>query len=126
MFLLELILSVWAFNYQYFTSKFHIFDALVILAGFITDVLLHGVLEEVASLVVILRLWRFFKIIEEFSVGAEEQMAGLEYRIEELEKENEGLRVRVGGGKRNGDEEDGLRGGNGIGGRVQSEGGRWE
>lgn len=50
--------------------------------------LLHGVLEEVASLVVVLRLWRFFKIIEEFSVGAEEQMDGLELRIEQLESEN--------------------------------------
>lgn len=62
------------------------------MAGFITDVLLHGVLEEVASLVVILRLWRFFKIIEEFSVGAEEQMDGLTLRIEQLETENEDLR----------------------------------
>lgn len=62
------------------------------MAGFITDVLLHGVLEEVASLVVILRLWRFFKIIEEFSVGAEEQMEGLEMRIEKLEAENSDLR----------------------------------
>jgi len=75
-----------------FKSKFHCFDAAVIVAGFITDVLLHGVLEEVASLVVILRLWRFFKIIEEFSVGAEEQMDGLELRIEQLETENEDLK----------------------------------
>lgn len=57
-----------------------------------TDVLLHGVLEEVASLVVVLRLWRFFKIIEEFSVGAEEQMDGLELRIEQLETENGDLK----------------------------------
>jgi hypothetical protein len=58
----------------------------------VTDVLLHGVLEEVASLVVVLRLWRFFKIIEEFSVGAEEQMDGLELRIEQLETENGDLK----------------------------------
>ena len=57
-----------------------------------TDVLLHGVLEELASLVVVLRLWRFFKIIEEFSVGAEEQMDGLELRIEQLETENGDLK----------------------------------
>lgn len=54
--------------------------------------LLHGVLEEVASLVVILRFWRFFKIVEEFSVGAEEQMAGLSERIDELEYENSKLK----------------------------------
>jgi predicted nucleic acid-binding Zn-ribbon protein len=58
-------------------------------------VLLHGVLEEVASLVVILRLWRFFKIIEEFSVGAEEQMEGLEMRIEQLETENGDLKKEL-------------------------------
>jgi len=94
-FLVELILSIWAFGWQYFNSKFHIFDGTVILAGFITDVLLHGVLEEVASLVIILRLWRFFKIIEEFSVGAEEQMAGLEFRIEQLESENGDLKMEL-------------------------------
>lgn len=70
-------------------------DAIVISAGFIVDVLLHGILEEVASLVVILRLWRFFKIIEEFSVGAEEQMDGLELRIEQLETENTDLKSEL-------------------------------
>jgi hypothetical protein len=55
------------------------------------------VLEEVASLVVVLRLWRFFKIIEEIGVGAEEQMEVLGGRIEELERENGELRKRVGG-----------------------------
>lgn len=65
MFMVELILSVWAFGWRYFNSYFHCFDGTVIVAGFIVDVLLHGVLEEVASLVVVLRLWRFFKIIEE-------------------------------------------------------------
>jgi hypothetical protein len=64
-------------------------------AGFIVDVLLHGILEEVASLVVILRLWRFFKIIEEFSVGAEEQMDGLNLRIEQLEMENRDLKLEL-------------------------------
>ncbi|TVY23740.1 Voltage-gated hydrogen channel, partial [Lachnellula hyalina] len=88
LFLAELGASIWAFGLRYFNSRFHCFDATVIIAGFIVDVLLHGVLEEVASLVVVLRLWRFFKIIEEFSVGAEEQMDGLELRIEQLESEN--------------------------------------
>jgi hypothetical protein len=80
---------------RYFRSKFHCFDAAVIVAGFATDVVLHGILEEVASLVVILRLWRFFKIIEEFSVGAEEQMEGLNLRIEQLESENQDLKIEL-------------------------------
>lgn len=100
---------------SYFNSKFHIFDGLVILAGFITDVLLHGVLEEVASLVVILRLWRFFKIIEEFSVGAEEQMDGLQEKIEQLEKENADLKgeLKRRRGIRDEEEEVGLGSGSG-------------
>ena len=57
---------------------------MVIIAAFVLDVLLHGVLEEAASLIVILRLWRVFKIIEELGVGAQEQVEGLEDTIQEL------------------------------------------
>lgn len=87
---------------RYFRSKFHIFDATVIVAGFIVDILLHGTIEEAGSLVVVGRLWRIFKIIEEFSSGAEDQIEGLQERIEHLEhenqaskRENESLRLRI-------------------------------
>jgi len=73
-------------------------------AGFVVDVLLHGILEEVASLVVVLRLWRFFKIIEEFTVGAQEQMDGLVLRIENLELENRDLKDRLRKSKGNDEE----------------------
>jgi hypothetical protein len=73
-------------------------------AGFVVDVLLHGILEEVASLVIVLRLWRFFKIIEEFTVGAQEQMDGLELRIESLELENRDLKERLKKSKGNDEE----------------------
>ena len=43
----------------------------------------------------VLRLWRFFKIIEEFSVGAEEEMDGLTLRIEQLEMENCDLKLEL-------------------------------
>jgi hypothetical protein len=91
------VTSPWARNTdihlpRYFNSKFHIFDATVILAGFVVDVLLHGTIQEAGSLVVIGRLWRVFKIIEEFSSGAQEQIEGLQERIEQLEKENEACR----------------------------------
>jgi len=96
-------------NRYFITSRFHTFDGLVIVIGFFTDVLLHGTLEEVASLVVVLRLWRFFKIIEKFSVGAQEQMDRLEMRISELEEENGRLRRLLGNGKR--DEEGDVQAG---------------
>jgi hypothetical protein len=117
LFMLELLCSIWAFGLElripddppivvtlpwatntdihlsrYFNSKFHIFDATVILAGFVVDVLLHGTIQEAGSLVVVGRLWRVFKIIEEFSSGAQEQIEGLQERIEDLEKENETCR----------------------------------
>jgi len=39
-------------------------------------------------LIVVGRLWRVFKIIEEFSSGADDQIEELQERIESLEKEN--------------------------------------
>ena len=87
---------------SYFYSKFHVFDATVIVAGFIVDVLLHGAIEEAGSLVVIFRLWRVFKIIEEFGSAGADKMEELQERIEDLEREvkasreeNENLQVRV-------------------------------
>ena len=59
------------------------------------DVLLRGVIEEVASLVVILRLWRVAKIIEELSVGAQEQMEDLIEKITDLQRENEELKAEL-------------------------------
>lgn len=67
----------------------------MVVAGFVVDVLLHGILEEAASLVVILRLWRVFKIIEELSVGASEQAEELEHRVKELENDNGLLRKEL-------------------------------
>lgn len=49
-------------------------------------------LEEAGSIVVILRLWRVFKIVEEFSAGASEQMDILTELNEKLEKENTDLK----------------------------------
>lgn len=80
---------------RYFKSKFHCLDATVIIAGFVLDVLLKGILEEIGSIVVVLRLWRVFKIIEELSAGAEEQMEPLQEHVEDLEKENHELRQQV-------------------------------
>ncbi|CAJ2500050.1 Uu.00g029030.m01.CDS01 [Anthostomella pinea] len=95
LFMVELLASIWAFGWQYFKSWFHWLDATVILAGFVLDVLLKGVLEEVGSLVVVLRLWRVFKIIEELSAGAEEQMEPLQEKIGDLEKQCGELRRQV-------------------------------
>lgn len=63
---------------------------------------MRGPVEEAGSLVVVGRLWRVFKIIEEFSSGAEDEIAELQSRLDELQrekenvvKENEQLRYRA-------------------------------
>ena len=72
-------------------SPFHILDATVIIASFVVDVALRGGLEEAGSLVIVLRLWRVFKIIEEFSAGADDQMEELHERIEKLHQETQDI-----------------------------------
>ncbi|KAI1025192.1 hypothetical protein LB505_009452 [Fusarium chuoi] len=111
LFVVELIASVWAFGWKlvlfhshsdliadvlrYFNSWFHCFDAFIVIAGFITDVALRGIIEEVASLIVVMRLWRVVKIIEELGVGAQEQTEELNVKLEKSESENEDLRSEI-------------------------------
>lgn len=59
------------------------------------DVLTRGPVEEAGSLIIILRLFRVFKIVEESSTVATEQIETYEDRIKELEEENRDLRRRV-------------------------------
>ncbi|KAG5656047.1 hypothetical protein KAF25_001617 [Fusarium avenaceum] len=95
LFMVELIASIWAFGWKYFKSWFHCFDAFIVIAGFVTDVLLRGIVEEVASLIVVMRLWRVVKIIEELGLGAQEQTEELSDKLEQCEKVNEALRKEV-------------------------------
>ena len=101
LFMLELLGSFFAFGPSYFHSRFHVFDAVVIVVAFIIDVLLRGgTLEEAGSLIVVLRLWRVFKIVEEFSSGAQEELEGVQEVLEGKEREVEGLRKEVEGLRR--------------------------
>ncbi|TDZ26708.1 Voltage-gated hydrogen channel 1 [Colletotrichum orbiculare MAFF 240422] len=88
LFLVELILCVVAFGLRYFAEWFHLLDGIVIAASFVVDILSHGVVEEIASLVIVFRLFRFVKVVEEMSMGAAERMEGLEEQLAELRREN--------------------------------------
>ncbi|KAI1502650.1 hypothetical protein F5X99DRAFT_378744 [Biscogniauxia marginata] len=94
-FVLELALSVFADGLGFFDSWFHRFDAFVIVGSFAVDLLEHGVAEEIASLIIVLRLWRFVKIIQEFSVEASEQTEELRGRIEDLEMQKADLEAQL-------------------------------
>lgn len=90
LFMVELLASLWAFTPRnYLSSWFHIVDATVIVAGFVIDVMFHGMVEEVGSLVVVGRLWRVVKLVEEFGAAGEEETEGLKERVKELERELE-------------------------------------
>ncbi|EED23341.1 conserved hypothetical protein [Talaromyces stipitatus ATCC 10500] len=97
LFMLELIASVLSFGLGYFRSKFHTFDALVIVLAFILDIALRGVVEELGSLIVVLRLWRVFKIIEEMSEVSAEMMERYEVELDNLRVENSKLRRKLKG-----------------------------
>lgn len=80
---------------RYFRSWFHKFDAFVVIAGFAVDLIENNTAEEIASLIVILRLWRFVKIVDEFSVEASEEMEEMRKRIEDLESRNAALEAQI-------------------------------
>jgi voltage-gated hydrogen channel 1 len=82
---------------SYLSSWFHCFDAAIILASFVVDLLSHGVIEEIASLVIILRLFRLVKIVEEVSLGAVERMESIQAELERLRSQNEELKRRLEG-----------------------------
>jgi hypothetical protein len=113
-FMVELILTLWAFGWWDYliVSKIHILDALVIVLSFGIDLAPYltskegSAEEQFSRLVIVLRLWRVFKIVEELGVsGAQGQMVEpLEEKVKELEEENKELRRRLAG--REGREED--------------------
>jgi hypothetical protein len=95
---------------SYFSANaLHILDAVVILLSFAIDCVLlvrhrHPSSEgdsarRFSQLIILLRLWRVFKIVEELGVsGAQGQMVEpLEERVKELEEENRVLRERLDG-----------------------------
>jgi len=94
-FLAELILCVTAFGWRYFHDWFHVLDGLVIVASFTVDVLSHGIVEEIASLVIVFRLFRFVKLVEEMSMGAMERTEGLEELLATLKRENGELKRQL-------------------------------
>jgi len=69
-FLIEIPLSIFAFGPKFYNpfgsvphSGLHLFDAFIIGTTFILEVVLRGREQEVASLLIILRLWRLIKLV---------------------------------------------------------------
>ncbi|KDQ60723.1 hypothetical protein JAAARDRAFT_31699 [Jaapia argillacea MUCL 33604] len=115
-FLVEIPLSIWAFGLAYYKpggevlhSSLHLFDACVIVTTFVLEVVLRGKERELASLLIILRLWRLVKLVGGIAVGAGEveeeiakDLAETNRRLNETlnvlahtKEENEKLRARI-------------------------------
>lgn len=80
---------------SFFDQWFHCFDAFVIVGSFLIDVLSHGVFEDLGSLVIILRLWRLVKVVDEMTSGAEERMEEMTTKLDDLEKQNSALLAQL-------------------------------
>ncbi|KAK4191143.1 hypothetical protein QBC35DRAFT_402461, partial [Podospora australis] len=93
-FMVELLVTIWAFGTRFFHAWFRCFDGTIILVSFVVDVFIHGIAEEIASIVIGLRLWRLVKIVEEVSAGAAERMEDLESQVKTLKQRNEELEVQ--------------------------------
>ncbi|KAJ7285951.1 hypothetical protein C8J57DRAFT_1708361 [Mycena rebaudengoi] len=108
-FLLEIPITLWALGTQYFNpfgdiphAWLHLFDVFIILTTFILEVVLKGREQELASLLIVLRLWRLIKLVGGVTVGVghigEEdaiQLAAAQKELEAVKKENEDLRARL-------------------------------
>ncbi|KAL1944578.1 hypothetical protein VTO73DRAFT_3008 [Trametes versicolor] len=100
LFLAEIPFTLWALGAQYYNPRgpvvhaiLHLFDALVILTTFILEIVLRGRERELASLLVILRLWRLVKLVQGIAVSAgelDEQQA--EQLAETREQLNDALK----------------------------------
>lgn len=69
-FLIEIPLSTYAFGLQFYNpfgpvphSVLHLFDAMIIVITFALEVFLKGREQELASLLIIFRLWRLIKLV---------------------------------------------------------------
>ncbi|KAF8310872.1 hypothetical protein DL93DRAFT_1565135 [Clavulina sp. PMI_390] len=123
LFLVEIPLNLYAFGGKFYHpfahgqeavhSSLHFLDALVIIGTFIIEVFLRGKERELASLLILVRLWRLVKLVSGVAIGVGEteeenakrvfvleasirasqnDVAARDTRIKQLEEENQKLR----------------------------------
>ncbi|EAU88616.2 hypothetical protein CC1G_04322 [Coprinopsis cinerea okayama7 len=90
----EIPITVWCMGIQYFNpfgavhwAALHLFDALINLATFILDLVLRGRERELASLLIILRLWRIAKLVSSVAVATDSLEEEVEARLEATKQE---------------------------------------
>ncbi|KAA1474910.1 hypothetical protein DENSPDRAFT_841580 [Dentipellis sp. KUC8613] len=115
-FLIEIPLSLWSLGFNYYNpwgevphSSLHLFDASIILVTFILEVILRGKERELASLLIVLRLWRLIKLVGGVAVSTGEiededikelaqtkrELDQARSALSEAQLENQKLRMRL-------------------------------
>jgi len=94
LFLVEIPLSLWSHGPKFYKplgpvphASLHLFDAVVILGTFVLEVFLKGREQELAGLLIILRLWRLVKLVGGVAVGAGEIDEELSNKLVETQHE---------------------------------------
>jgi len=116
LFLIEIPLAVWSLGFRYYNpfdgvphASLHLFDAAIIVTTFVLEVVLRGKERELASLLIVLRLWRLIKLVGGVAVGAGEiedenvqdlfrtrlELEQTQTALSEAREENQKLRARV-------------------------------
>ncbi|KAJ7940737.1 hypothetical protein B0H13DRAFT_2299697 [Mycena leptocephala] len=108
-FLVEIPITLWALGPNFYNpcgdiphAALHLFDAFIIVTTFVLEIVLKGREQELAGLLIILRLWRLVKLVGGVSVGVGEigeadaiRAAEAENQVAALKKENADLRARL-------------------------------
>ncbi|KAJ3548552.1 hypothetical protein NM688_g5280 [Phlebia brevispora] len=116
LFLAEIPITLWAMGPSFYNplgsvlhASLHLFDAFVIIATFVLEVVLKGRERELAGLLIILRLWRLVKLVGGIAVsageieeGTAEQLAETQAQLDralkdlqQAQDENSKLRARL-------------------------------
>ncbi|KAI9775842.1 MAG: hypothetical protein M1835_005675 [Candelina submexicana] len=101
-FVVELLAAIFAFGISYLYYVVYCFDAIVVITTFVVSLVLRGTLGEIARLVVLLRLWRVFRLMYQSSTATQAEMDDMEAHIDALESENGKLKKEVNALKANG------------------------
>jgi len=101
-FLIEIPLSIYALGLTFYNpfgpvphAVLHLFDALIIMTTFILEVVLRGREQELASLLIILRLWRLVKLVGGVAVGVGEVEEATVKELQETKRELRGMIVAL-------------------------------
>lgn len=92
-FMLEIVTTLFVFGPMYYWKgegwMMRCFDAAIVVTSFSFELAFRGTEEQIAALLIVLRLWRIFKIVTTTTIVIDEQLTE---RIEALERENQQLR----------------------------------